>query len=237
MTASEVEEFAGRVAIVTGASSGIGRAVVERLAARGARVAAVARTKEALDELAAASPTRVVATPADVSDAQDLERAFVAIDETLGPCDLLVNCAGTILPRTVEEMSLEEWREQMAVNLDAIFHSCRLALRRMRSRGAIVNVASISGIPGPQKFPGFAAYCAAKAAVISFTECLAVEVSARGIRANCVSPGSVDTPMLRRASESLQPDMTPGEVAETVLFLLSARSRPINGQNLHVYSA
>jgi Dehydrogenases with different specificities (related to short-chain alcohol dehydrogenases) len=134
-------------------------------------------------------------------------------------------------------MTTAEWREQLATNLDAIFYTCRLALQRMRSGGAIVNIASISGIPGPQKFPGFAAYCAAKAAVISFTECLAVEVKERGIRANCVSPGSVDTPMLRRASESLQPDMTPAEVAETVLFLLSDRSRPIHGQNIHVFSA
>lgn len=237
MTTSAVEEFAGRIAVVTGASSGIGRSVVELLAARGARVAAIARTGAALDELAAFAPSLIVAISADVGDASQIERAFDLVDEKLGPCDLLVNSAGTIAPKRIEEMSIDEWREQFAVNVDAIFHTCRLALPRMRHRGAIVNVASISGIPGPQKFPGFAAYCAAKAAVISFTECLAVEVAGRGIRANCVSPGSVDTPMLRRASDSLQPDMTPREVAETVLFLLSDRSRPINGQNLHVFSA
>ena len=100
-----------------------------------------------------------------------------------------------------------------------------------------MNVASISGVPGPQKFPGFVSYCASKAAVIALTEALAVEVKEYGIRVNSVSPGSVDTAMLRRAGAALVPDMTPDEVASTILFLASDRSRPINGQNLHVFSA
>ena len=149
-----------------------------------------------------------------------------------------MNSAGTIHP-AAEEMSLEDWDAQFAINIRGVFIACRRAIPAMAvaARGSIVNVASISGVPGPQKFPGFAAYCASKAAVISFTECLAVEVKDRGIRVNCVSPGSVDTPLLRRASETLQPDMSPAEVAGAILFLLSDRSRPVNGQNLHVFSA
>lgn len=104
-------------------------------------------------------------------------------------------------------------------------------------RGAIVNVASISGVPGPQKFPGFAAYCASKAALIGFTEALAVELKDSGVRVNCVSPGSVDTPMLRRVAPSLTPDMSPAEMAGIIEFLASAVSRPINGQNIHAYGS
>ena len=99
------------------------------------------------------------------------------------------------------------------------------------------NVASISGVPGPEKFPGFVSYCASKGAVISLTEALAVEVKGRGVRVNCVSPGSVDTKMWAEASGGAPADMTPQEIAQTILFLATDASRPMNGQNLHVYSA
>jgi 3-oxoacyl-[acyl-carrier protein] reductase len=103
--------------------------------------------------------------------------------------------------------------------------------------GTIVNVASISGVVGPDKFPGFVSYGASKAAVIGLTEALAVEVKEYGIRVNSVSPGSVDTKMWEEASGGFPASMTPEEVAEVILFLASAQSRPINGQNVDVYSA
>ena len=106
-----------------------------------------------------------------------------------------------------------------------------------RRTGAIVNVASISGMPGPQKFPGFAAYCASKGAVISFTEALAVEIAEYGVRVNAVSPGSVDTQMWAAASGGAPAAMTPQEVAETILFLASNASRPMNGQNVALFGA
>jgi NAD(P)-dependent dehydrogenase (short-subunit alcohol dehydrogenase family) len=125
-----------------------------------------------------------------------------------------------------------------AVNVDAIFLTCRRALPSMldRGTGTIVNVASISGVPGPEKFPGWVSYCASKGAVISLTEALAVEVKARGVRVNCISPGSVDTPMWAEASGGAPASMTAGEVAEAILFLASERSKPMNGQNLNVFS-
>jgi 3-oxoacyl-[acyl-carrier protein] reductase len=104
-----------------------------------------------------------------------------------------------------------------------------------RRGGTIINVASISGIPGPEKFPGFASYNASKAAVIAFTEALAVEAKPYAVRVNCVSPGSVDTAMWAAASGGAPAEMTAAEIAETILFLASERSRPMNGQNLHVY--
>ena len=126
-----------------------------------------------------------------------------------------------------------------AVNVDGIYLACRRALPAMleRGAGAIVNVASISGVVGPEKFPGWVSYCASKGAVISLTEALAVEVKDRGVRVNAVSPGSVDTKMWAEASGGAPASMTAEEIAETILFLASDRSRPMNGQNLNVYSA
>ena len=98
-------------------------------------------------------------------------------------------------------------------------------------------VASISGVVGPQKFPGFTAYCASKAALISLTESLAVEVKEHGIRVNCISPGSVDTKMWAEVSGNAPASMTPREIAESIAFLASDRSRPMNGPNLNVWSA
>lgn len=233
------KEFDDRVAIVIGASSGIGMNVATELAGRGARVMMFARSQERLDEICRNHPGKMIAISGDATDPEDIDRLFSETERSFGPCQLLVNSAGTIHPKTIEEMSLDDWDSQFAINTRGVFIACRRAIRGMAvaAYGSIVNVASISGVPGPQKFPGFAAYCASKAAVIAFTECLAVEVKQQGIRVNCVSPGSVDTPLLRRANESLKPDMTPEEVAGAILFLLSDRSRPINGQNLHVYSS
>jgi NAD(P)-dependent dehydrogenase (short-subunit alcohol dehydrogenase family) len=136
-------------------------------------------------------------------------------------------------------MSTEAWDRTFAVNVRGAYLTCKYALRSMLGRrsGVIVNVASISGVVGPQKFPGFTAYCASKAALISLTESLAVEVKEHGIRVNCISPGSVDTKMWADVSGGAPASMTPREIAEAIAFLASDRSRPMNGQNLNVWSA
>ena len=230
-----MSEFEGRVAIVTGASSGIGQRTAEMLEARGARVAIMARSGEKLRRIAG---ERMLAVTGDVSRLGDVERLFAETEARFGKCDVLVNNAGLIDPGPLVDTTHEQWQRMFAVNVDSVFLTCRRALPSMfeRGRGAIVNVSSISGVPGPEKFSGWVSYCASKGAIISLTEALAVEVKSRGVRVNCISPGSVDTPMWSEASGGAPAAMTPDEVAEAILFLASDRSRPMNGQNLNVFS-
>lgn len=233
-----MDEFANHIAIVTGASSGIGQRTAELLAERGARVAVFARSEKKLAAIAAPFRDRMIVVSGDAAQISDIERLFQETEKRLGRCDILINNAGMIDPARVVDTTPEQWDRMFAVNVRSTFMACRRALPSMieRGQGVIVNVASISGVLGPEKFPGFASYNASKAAVIAFTEALAVEVKDRGVRVNCISPGSVDTAMWAEASGGAPAEMTAGEVAEAILFLASERSRPMNGQNLDVYS-
>jgi len=222
-------EFHDRIAVVTGASSGIGAACARKLLERGARVVLFARS------LAARHEDRMLAVSGDVADEAAIERLFAETEARFGTCDILINNAGMIDPKPMEATSASDWDRMFAVNVRGAFLCARRALRAMKAGATIVNVASISGVVGPEKFPGYVSYCASKGAVISMTEAMAVEVKSRGVRVNCVSPGSVDTKMWAEASGGAPADMTPDEVAETILFLASDASRPMNGQNIHVW--
>jgi len=232
-------EFRDRVVIVTGASSGIGRAAAEEFARGGALVATFARSAEKLNDLAKSYGDRMLAVAGDVGDPGDVERLFAETESRFGDCEVLVNNAGMIDPKPLTDTTPEAWDRMFAVNVRGAFLATRRALPAMIAKrdGAIVNVASISGVVGPEKFPGWVSYCASKGAVISMTEALAVEVKQHGVRVNCVSPGSVDTKMWAEASGGAPASMTPEEIAQAIAFLASSRSRPMNGQNLNVWSA
>ncbi|MGZ7040251.1 MAG: SDR family oxidoreductase, partial [Thermoanaerobaculia bacterium] len=152
------QDFARSVAVVTGASSGIGRAVAETLLARGAVVAIFARSMEKLASITTAHRDRMIAVAGDIAEAADVDRLFREVESKLGVATILVNNAGMIDPGRIVDVTPERWDRMFAVNVRGAFLATRRALPGMiaKRRGAIVNVSSITGVPGPEKFPGFA---------------------------------------------------------------------------------
>jgi NAD(P)-dependent dehydrogenase (short-subunit alcohol dehydrogenase family) len=230
----------GRVAVITGASRGIGAATAEAIAAAGARVVLAARDGEALDGVLrrirdAGGEGAAVAT--DVSSATDVERLFDAA-RAIGPPAALVCAAGVLTPARFTDTTPEIWEATLGVNLTGAFLCCRAAFSAMRSGGGgrIVNIASLSGVYATEKFPGLAAYNVSKYGVIGLTEAIAVEGKEVGISAICVSPGAVDTEMLRRANPDLRPGLTPDQVAALIVALLDSPLAPASGANIPLFS-
>jgi NAD(P)-dependent dehydrogenase (short-subunit alcohol dehydrogenase family) len=239
-------ELDGRVALVTGATSGIGRATALRFAEEGARVALVGRDAEALADVAREAGTRggeAHAIKADVTSEEDARRA---VGETVGrfaALDVLVNAAGIISNGTVETTPLDDWDAMMNVNLRSVFHLMQLAAPHLEKRpGNVVNVSSVTGL---RAFPGVLAYCVSKAGVDQLTRCAALELAPKGVRVNAVNPGVVVTDIHRRGgmaeenyaaflerSKQTHPLGRVGqtrEVADLVLFLASDRASWITG--------
>jgi NAD(P)-dependent dehydrogenase (short-subunit alcohol dehydrogenase family) len=232
--------LAGRVAVVTGASRGIGAATAEAIAAAGARVVLAARDRRALEAVAAGirdAGGEATPVPTDVSSAKDVERLFAAAEEP-GPLAALVCAAAVLRPAPLTETTSEIWDETLAVNLSGAFLCCRAAFAAMQSAGGgrIVNIASLSGVYATEKFPGLTAYNVSKYGVVGLTEAIAVEGRAHGITAICVSPGAVDTEMLRRANPALRPGLTPDQVAELIVALLDSPLAHASGANIPLFS-
>ncbi len=192
MKASELFNLGGRVGLVTGASSGLGRRFAEVLAANGAAVALVARRKErlvALQESITAAGGRAVAIEADVLDTDAMRRAFDAAEAAFGTVTILVNNAGVAHSGRAVTLPEEEWRRVLATNLDAVFLWAQEAARRMLAAGtpgAVINIASVLGF-GVGK--GVVAYATAKAGVVQVTKALGLELAFKGIRVNAIAPG------------------------------------------------
>jgi NAD(P)-dependent dehydrogenase (short-subunit alcohol dehydrogenase family) len=225
----------GGTAVVTGASRGIGRAIALRLAGAGAEIALWARDGAALQEVEreiVERGGRARAMVCDVTDSQAVRSAAEQVRRTMPPVRIVVNNAGSVLRKPTVEITDAEWRSVMAVNLDGTFYVTRAFLDDLtRDGGRIINISSIAGRQGT---PLLAAYCAAKHAVVGLTRALAEELRAAKISVNAICPGSVDTAMLREGMPGARPDMSPDDIARSVLFLAADAPDALTGTCLDI---
>ncbi len=234
----------GNSALVTGGSRGIGRAVVERLARDGAPVVFSYRRDERaareLETKVAAAGGQAHAVQADLAEVSGVRHLFDEAERLLGGIDVVVNNAAEPLVASIAETTEEEFDHLVRVNVKAVFFSLQESARRLRRGGRIVNVSSTNTV---LHAPGIAVYAATKAAVEQFTVIAARELSVRKIRVNTVSPGPVDTDMLRESQSAQALDMAaamtplrrlgqPDDIADVVAFLVGPDARWLTGQNI-----
>ena len=247
MTEAVASRLAGRRVLVTGAAAGIGLACAQRFLAEGARVAMLDRDSERLAKArdCLAPPDRACTISLDVSDYAAVPACVKEAARRMGGVDGIVNNAGIDMHRPFVEVDASDWNEVMAVNLIGAMEVCRAALEPLAAsgRGVIVNIASAAGL---RPTPGRIAYCASKAALVMATKALALELAERGIRANAVCPGPVETALFRQSlGDTVTVDDVKSrrvlgrigsvdEIAATVAFLLSDEAAYITGSALGV---
>jgi NAD(P)-dependent dehydrogenase (short-subunit alcohol dehydrogenase family) len=241
----------GKVCIITGASSGIGRAAARLFAENGATVVALGRNEKELkslrDESQEAKGTLKIQL-ADVLELTQIEKVVNDCIETFGQIDILVNAAGIILNGSIEDTALEDWDKMMNINLRAVFSMMQKCIPHLeKTKGNIVNVSSIAGL---RAFPNVLAYCVSKAAIDQLTRCSALELAAKGVRVNAVNPGVVVTSLHKRGGmpeenyqNFLEHSKTthpigrvgePSEVAELIYYLASEKAAWITGATYEI---
>jgi 3-oxoacyl-[acyl-carrier protein] reductase len=227
-----------QVAVVTGGTAGIGRAIVERFAKEGAKVAFLGRNSERGQELAKELP-QTEFYQVDVSNTEEVNRTFDEIMKKWGKIDILVNNAGITRDNLLLKMKEEDWDIIMAINVKSCYNCSKAVTRPMMKarKGKIINISSVVGLTGN---PGQANYAASKAAVIGFTKALAKEIGSRNIGVNCIAPGYIETQMTSEMTEAQKEALItsiplgrmgkPEDIANMALFLSSSESDYITGQ-------
>ncbi len=247
-----MESLSGKkVVMITGATSGIGRAVARRFAASSACVIGFGRNRSALETVeqeiqeAGGAPLMLAV---DVTSENELQRAFDTTISKAGRLDVLVNAAGHISTGSIEDTPLSEWDAMMNVNLRSVFYLMQLAAPHLiKSRGNVINISSVTGL---RSFPGVLAYCVSKAGVDQLTRCAALELAPKGVRVNAVNPGVVITEIHKRGGMSeedyekfLERSKTthplgrvgqPSEIADLVFFLASDKASWITGATYQI---
>lgn len=237
-------DLKGKVALLTGANGGIPRATAALFRRLGAHLVLTDLDPAALDAFAASLPggeARILTARVDVTKRDEVDEAVALAGREFGGIDILVTGAGLYVEQAVTEMSDEDWRLTLGVNLDGVFYACRAAMPLLRQGGSIVNIASMAGHRGSVRH---AHYAACKAAVLGFTRSLVHELSPRGIRANCVSPGIIATPMTEGVMASNGASLlaatpmrrfgSPDEVASVIAFLASEAAAFVTGETIHI---
>jgi len=233
----------GRTALVTGASGGIGSATAKALAYAGARVVISGTRCERLQEVADVIGSNATIIPCNLSDSDAVERLVPETEAAAGGIDILVNNAGITRDNLVMRMHDDEWMDVLNVNLNAAFRLARAVSKGMMQRryGRVISVTSVVGVTGNA---GQANYAASKAALIGMTKSLALELASRGVTANCIAPGLVETDMITKLNEKQREALSlriparrladPSEIAAGVVYLASDEAAYITGQTLHL---
>ena len=238
------QSLAGKIALVTGASRGIGAAIADTLAQAGATVIGTATSESGASVIAQRlAPWNGTGRTLNAAAPDSVEALIADVEKEFGKLDILVNNAGITRDNLLMRMKEEEWDEIMNVNLKSVYRASKAVLRGMMKQraGRIITITSVVGTMGNA---GQTNYAAAKAALQGFSKSLAREVGSRGITVNCVAPGFIDTDMTRTLPEETRQAFeaqtalgcfgTPQDIADAVLFLASDQARYITGQTLHV---
>ncbi|MGR6647365.1 3-oxoacyl-ACP reductase FabG [Avibacterium paragallinarum] len=233
----------GKIALVTGATRGIGRAIAEELSAKGAFVIGTATSEKGADSISAYLGEKGKGLVLNVADQQSIEAVLAQIKADFGDIDILINNAGITRDNLLMRMKEEEWFDILQTNLTSVFHLSKAMLRSMMKKraGRIITIGSVVGSMGN---PGQANYCAAKAGLIGFSKALAKEVASRGITVNVVTPGFIATDMTEALTEEQKAATLanvpagrlgePKDIAKAVAFLASDDAGYITGTTLHV---